>query len=185
MAEDVSTPGRELLERFERGEVAPKDLNSALFDIYYPLMMGYAAKFGFAPSAAESIVQNALLHALRYAVTFRATNTFTSILLMHVRRGMYEANPSIASALDREIAEAGAAVGQDLTEAVTVRNALERVLAPDETQILFLHYTEQRSAEQIATDTGEPAALVASRLDRAKTRFTDATEGVAERSTGG
>jgi RNA polymerase sigma-70 factor (ECF subfamily) len=150
-----------------------------LLDEVAPIVYGYLyARVGGNEGAAEDLLQETLLEAVRSAASFRGDAALSTWLCAIARRRLarhYErerrnevarAGLRLALAPDRDL-EVGATEDRD-----EVVRALGRV-SPTYRQVLVLKYLDGLSVEEIASEMGRSRVQVQSLLQRARDRLRD------------
>ena len=167
----------DLLARAAAGEAAAV---RALLDGAGPILYGFVfARVGGDLAAAEDLVQETLLEAVRSAHTFRGDAALSTWLCAIARRRVarhYEAERR------QEVARQGLSLvpdpvaSDDRGDEVDRRDAVVRALGqlrPLHRQVLVLKYLDGRSVGEIATELGRNRVQVQSLLQRARTSLRD------------
>jgi RNA polymerase sigma-70 factor, ECF subfamily len=169
----------ELLQRVVRGDAAAvRALLDAVGDVLYGFVF---ARVGGDEAAAEDIVQETFLEAVRSAHTFRGEAAVRTWLCAIARRRLarhYEAerrHEMAQSGLRLVEGEGDVDAAVDIDRRDEVVRALGRLPALHR-QVLVLKYLDEQSVESIATELGRSRVQVQSLLQRARTGLRRALE---------
>ena len=146
-----------------------------LLDEVAPVVFGFLyARVGGDEAAAEDLLQETLLEAVRSAATYRgdaALSTWLCAIARHRLGRHYEAERRAAAARARLHLVAGTdgdhSGGDQVERRDEVVRALGRLPAVHR-QVLVLKYLDGRSVEEIATELGRTRVQVQSLLQRAR-----------------
>jgi RNA polymerase sigma-70 factor (ECF subfamily) len=140
----------------------------ALLDVHAPVVYGFVfARLGGNEQAAEDVLQETLLEAVRSAHTFRGEAALTTWLCAIARRRLarhYETERRAAVARSGLVA----VVEEDPVE---LRDEVIRALGrlpPLHRQALTMKYLDDLSVEEIAAEVGRTRVQVQSLLQRAR-----------------
>jgi RNA polymerase sigma-70 factor (ECF subfamily) len=146
----------------------------ALLDDYGPALYGFLyARVGGHQSAAEDLLQETLIEAVRSASTFRGESSLKTWLCAIARRRLsrhYEAERR-ATVVRAGLAAVPDTAGGDRAAEVERRDQVTRALgalSPLHRQVLVMKYLDERSVEEIATALGRSRVQVQSLLQRAR-----------------
>jgi RNA polymerase sigma-70 factor (ECF subfamily) len=160
------------------GDVVAGDSNAVrmLLDSAGDVLYGFVfARVGGDSAAAEDIVQETFLEAVRSAHTFRGDASLRTWLCAIARRRLarhYEAerrHEVVQSGL--RLVEGGLAEAIGADHGVDQRDEVVRALgalSPLHRQVLVLKYLDERSVEEIAAEVGRTRVQVQSLLQRAR-----------------
>lgn len=166
-----------LLVRAAAGEASAV---RALLDGVGPILYGFVfARVGGKPAAAEDLVQETLLEAVRSAHTFRGDAALSTWICAIARRRVaryYESERRQEVARQRLTLVPDHAVSGDCGDEVDQRDEVVRALGqlrPLHRQVLVLKYLDGRAVSEIATELGRSRVQVQSLLQRARTSLRD------------
>ena len=168
----------EVLQRVVAGDA---DAVRALLDDAGDVLYGFVfARVGGDRAAAEDIVQETFLEAVRSAHTFRGDAALRTWLCTIARRRLaryYEAERrrSVAQSGLRLVDDAGPDEAVDFDQRDEVVRALG-TLSPLHRQVLVMKYLDDRTVEDIADELGRTRVQVQSLLQRARTGLRRALE---------
>ncbi|MGH9155981.1 MAG: RNA polymerase sigma factor [Acidimicrobiales bacterium] len=145
----------------------------ALLDATAPVVYGFVfARVGGDEGAAEDLVQETYLEAVRSAATFRGEAALSTWLCAIARRRLarhYEAERRRAQVVSG-LVPVEAAAHED-GSAVERRDEIVRALGrlpASQRQVLVAKYLDDRTVDQIATELGRTAVQVQSLLQRGR-----------------
>lgn len=170
MAADEHRADVELLNHVARGDAGAV---RTLLDDAGPVLYGFVfARVGGDEAAAEDIVQETLLEAVKGASSFRGDAALTTWLCAIARRRMArhyerERREDVARTGLTVVADLGAQEVEDVAERDEMIRALGRLSATHR-QVLVLKYLDDRSVSEIATEIGRSSVQVQSLLQRAR-----------------
>lgn len=160
----------DLLSRAARGEPAAV---RRLLDEAGPVVYGFVfSRVGGDRVAAEDVVQETLLEAVRSAATFRGEAALTTWLCAIARRRLarhyeQERRRDIATAALTVVGDAPSTVADTVEDRDEMIRALGQLPALHR-HVLVLKYLDDRSVAEIAADVGRSPVQVQSLLQRAR-----------------
>lgn len=151
----------------------------AWFHEHFDTLWRMAVRLGVPLESVDDIVQEAFITADRRAGDIiagreRAFLISTTVRLSANHRRRLRTRADLAAGLAREQLPEGPANGEQLMEQKQLRLLLETALdelSPEQRTVLVLHELEGFSAAEIAELLGDPPGTVASRLGRARQKF--------------
>lgn len=147
-----------------------------LLDTVAPVVYGFIhARVGGNDAAAEDLLQETLLEAVRSATSFRGEAALSTWMCAIARRRLArhyerERRDEVARSGLR-LVEGGGTTGPELGEDMERRDEVVRALgrlSPLHRQVLVLKYLDGMPVEQIAGETGRTRVQVQSLLQRAR-----------------
>ena len=154
-----------------RASAGDRDAVRRLLDEAGPVVYGFVfARLGGNAGAAEDIVQETFLEAVRSAAGFRGESALTTWLCTIARRRLarhyegerrQEVARSSLSVVPNEVAAVDLGDRDSLVRALGALSALHR-------QVLVLKYLDDRSVGEIAVELGRSRVQVQSLLQRAR-----------------
>jgi RNA polymerase sigma-70 factor (ECF subfamily) len=183
LVDTYETDDADLLRRAAAGE--PEAVR-ALLDQTGPTVYGFVfARVGGNQAAAEDVVQDTFVEAVRSAHTFRGEAALSTWVCAIARRRLarhYEAERRQEVARHGLVAVAGTPepLVEDEPGLVEERDEVARALGqlpPVHRQVLVLKYLDDRSVEEIAAELGRSRVQVQSLLQRARIGLRRTLEG--------
>jgi RNA polymerase sigma-70 factor (ECF subfamily) len=160
-----------LLERIRAGDV---ESGHRFVREHYGAICRYLLYLTGQPDRAEDLTQETFLQAWRYLDSFQGRGSLRSWLhriahreFLHLLRRQ-PAEPGL-----EEIAEVAAPNATDWTDAVELREVIDR-LPLEQREVVLLHYLEGYSSTEIARIVDAPVGTVCYRLARARERLRQA-----------
>jgi RNA polymerase sigma-70 factor (ECF subfamily) len=154
----------------------------ALLDEFGPAVYGFVyARVGGHAEAAEDLVQETFIEAVRSASSFRGESslrTWLCAIAKHRLSRHYdrERRAALVRSGLAAVPETHADEERDLERRDEVTRALG-ALSPLHRQVLVLKYLDERSVEEIAAEVGRTRVQVQSLLQRARVGLRHALEG--------
>ena len=170
------------IEQLARVAAGDQSALSALVQRHQDAVYRFACSMLRDPSAAEDVLQETFLSALRHAGSFRGDGSVGSWLMTIARRHAYRlmrrrvGEPAIMEPLDRLGVAAGwgAAPGDGLAAHLDRQDAVRRALASlseSDREIILLRDVEEFSGLETARILEIPVPAMKSRLHRARLRL--------------